>query len=312
VVSKRKEDVNHRNAPSAVIKRPLRRRNRRSGENSVRLGPLDLYKKLPKTNCGDCGQPSCLAFATQVVGYGHELGGCPHLEEAVFKEIGSLLHNQREKGVYVKKENHQIAHEHLKEKIKNHDFQAIASGLEVIYSVDNGAEFLEIPYFGRTVIMTHSGIQQQDDEEFDPWDEILLYNYIFFSGSKPLSGKWVGLESFPNSLSKRVALDDGCHKRINQVFAGAKNALKKACLKLGGVPVTEGHSGDLAFHFYPLPKMPLLLLFWDEDKEEGFEAQTKVLFDNVALEYLDLEGLTFVAEKLAENLISIGKEDFNV
>jgi len=34
--------------------------------------------------------------------------------------------------------------------------------------------------------------------------------------------------------------------------------------------------------------------------------------DESALEYLDLEGLTFVAEKLAENLISIEKEEFNV
>jgi hypothetical protein len=34
--------------------------------------------------------------------------------------------------------------------------------------------------------------------------------------------------------------------------------------------------------------------------------------EEYALEYLDLEGLTFVAEKLAENLISIEKEEFNV
>lgn len=27
------------------------------------LSPLDIYKILPKTNCGECGLPSCLAFA---------------------------------------------------------------------------------------------------------------------------------------------------------------------------------------------------------------------------------------------------------
>jgi hypothetical protein len=47
------------------------------------------------------------------------------------------------------------------------------------------------------------------------------------------------------------------------------------------------------------------LLFWDEDQEEGFEAQAKILFDVTALDYLDLEGLTFVAEKLADKLTSI-------
>jgi hypothetical protein len=45
--------------------------------------------------------------------------------------------------------------------------------------------------------------------------------------------------------------------------------------------------------------------FWDEDQEEGFEAQAKILFDATAFDYLDLEGLTFVAEKLADKLTSI-------
>lgn len=278
----------------------------------MRLGPIDLYKTLPATNCGDCGQPSCLAFATQVVGYGHEVKECPHLEEATLQEIEQALERQREKGIYLKKENHKITRDYLKEKIRNHDFEAISPGLEVGYSVDDGAEALKIPYFGRVVTMRHTGIVRDEDEEFDPWDEVLLYNYIFFSGSKPLKEIWVGLESFPNSLPKRTALEEGCHRRINQVFAGAPRELEEACRKLGGIPVADGHSADLAYRFQPLPRMPLLLLFWDEDKEEGFDSQTKILFDESALEYLDLEGLTFVAEKLVEKLILIEKEELNV
>ena len=29
--------------------------------------PLELYKHLPKTNCGDCGIAACLAFAAAVI-----------------------------------------------------------------------------------------------------------------------------------------------------------------------------------------------------------------------------------------------------
>jgi hypothetical protein len=247
-----------------------------------------------------------------VVGYGHEVKKCPHLGASTLQEIEQVLERQRKEGVYLKKENHKITRDHLKEKIKNHDFEAISSGLKVGYAVDAGVEALKIPYFARVVTMTHTGIVRAKDEEFDPWDEVLLYNYIFFSGSKPLKGIWVGLESFPNSLPKRAALEEGCNRRISQVFAGAQRELEEACGKLGGIPVVDGHSADLAYRFTPLPQMPLLLLFWDEDKEEGFEAQSKILFDESALEYLDLEGLTFVAEKLAENLILIEKEELNV
>ena len=278
----------------------------------MRFGPLELYKKLPKTNCGDCGLSSCLAFATQVVGFGQELGDCPHLDEVTLEELSRTIDEQRDRGVFVKKDNHKITREHLKEKIGNHDFKVIAPGLGLRYCVENGMEALEIPYFERVVTMSHTGIVDGEAGEFDPWDEVLLYNYIFFSGSKPLSGEWVGLESFPNSLPKRAALEEGCHKRLHQLFAGAITELEAACVKLGGAPVLEGHNADLGFRFKPLPKMPLLLLFWDGDKEEGFEAQAKILFDATAMEYLDLEGLTFVAEKLADKLTSIGKEELNV
>ena len=30
------------------------------------LTALDIYKVLPKTNCGECGVPTCLAFAMQL------------------------------------------------------------------------------------------------------------------------------------------------------------------------------------------------------------------------------------------------------
>lgn len=28
---------------------------------------LELLKALPRTNCGECGQPTCMAFATRVI-----------------------------------------------------------------------------------------------------------------------------------------------------------------------------------------------------------------------------------------------------
>jgi hypothetical protein len=33
---------------------------------------LKVLKHLPRTNCGDCGQPTCLAFATQVIKEGED------------------------------------------------------------------------------------------------------------------------------------------------------------------------------------------------------------------------------------------------
>lgn len=211
----------------------------------MRLGPIELFKKLPKTNCGDCGHPSCLAFATQVVGYGEALEDCPHLDEFTLEEVSRKIEEQRDKGIYVKKDNHKITREHLRDKIRNHDFETIASGLGVTYCVHGGMEALKIPYFNRLVTMTHSGIKDEKAQEFDPWDEVLLYNYVYFSGSKPLSRNWVGMEAFPNSLPKRAALEQGCHRRISEVFSGSRDELVRACQELAGQSVADGHNADL-------------------------------------------------------------------
>jgi ArsR family metal-binding transcriptional regulator len=42
-------------------------------------GLMDIYKLLPRTNCKQCGYPSCLAYAAQLREEEAELSQCPHL-----------------------------------------------------------------------------------------------------------------------------------------------------------------------------------------------------------------------------------------
>ena len=45
------------------------------------LTGMHIYKQLPRTNCKDCGFPTCLAFAMQVAAKQKALTDCPHLSE---------------------------------------------------------------------------------------------------------------------------------------------------------------------------------------------------------------------------------------
>jgi acetyl-CoA decarbonylase/synthase, CODH/ACS complex subunit gamma len=47
----------------------------------VGLTGIEIFKKLPKTNCGDCGVPTCLAFAMNLAAGKGELAQCPHVSE---------------------------------------------------------------------------------------------------------------------------------------------------------------------------------------------------------------------------------------
>jgi acetyl-CoA decarbonylase/synthase complex subunit gamma len=45
------------------------------------LTGIQIFKLLPKTNCGECGVPTCLAFAMNLAAGKAELTACPHVSE---------------------------------------------------------------------------------------------------------------------------------------------------------------------------------------------------------------------------------------
>jgi acetyl-CoA decarbonylase/synthase complex subunit gamma len=59
------------------------------------LSPIDVYKLLPKTNCKECGQDNCMAFATKLVNREVTLEQCPPLlkkeHEKAYKQLKDML-----------------------------------------------------------------------------------------------------------------------------------------------------------------------------------------------------------------------------
>jgi len=53
------------------------------------LSGLDIFKLLPKTNCGDCGVPTCMAFAMKLAQKKAELSECPHASEEAKEMLGA-------------------------------------------------------------------------------------------------------------------------------------------------------------------------------------------------------------------------------
>jgi len=51
------------------------------------LTGIQIFKLLPKTNCGDCGVPTCLAFAMNLAGGKAELSACPHVSDEAKEQL---------------------------------------------------------------------------------------------------------------------------------------------------------------------------------------------------------------------------------
>ncbi len=54
------------------------------------LSGIEIFKMLPRTNCGDCGVPTCLAFAMNLAGGKAELAACPHVSEEAKEKLADM------------------------------------------------------------------------------------------------------------------------------------------------------------------------------------------------------------------------------
>ena len=58
------------------------------------VSPIDVYMLLPKTNCKECGEENCMAFATKLVNREVALEQCPPLKkenEKAFNQLWEML-----------------------------------------------------------------------------------------------------------------------------------------------------------------------------------------------------------------------------
>lgn len=270
------------------------------------MNPLDFISLTPKSNCGKCGHPTCLAFAVAVTKGGVRATGCP------FVDVTSLppeLSLENAKGSLEAVDKGQDERDmalvaHLKSKIQGLDFQQLAGRLGASWSPDH-PDALRFSYLGQSVDLGRDQLEVDGRQLVDPRDQILLYNYVSFGGGDLPDGTWVGMESLPNSISKIRTLATYCELRLAERFTARGERLLELCTLVGGKQGSAEQSADVGVIIPVLPYVPLYLLFWDEEPEDGFEAKVKILFDHHVMDFLDLESLVFTAERLADHLAEL-------
>lgn len=263
------------------------------------ITPLELVKRTPKSNCGKCGHPTCLAFAALAVKGVADPKSCPFLDLTGLElPQAATIHEEQ----LHQAQDLQLI-EQLKGKIAPLDFGAIAASLGASRNRTE-PDILRFRYLGQEVTLAKTGILLDGVAPEDPRDQILLYNYVHSGGSIPPVGDWVGLESLPNSISKVRTLATYCENRLAEECAPFPlERVAAATQRLGGSRQPEA-AASLGCIIPVLPRVPHYLLYWQAEPEDGFPARVKVLFDRRVLDYLDLESLVFSAERMADALMA--------
>lgn len=166
------------------------------------LSIVDIYQKLlPKTNCRECGFPTCLAFASMVVSEKHPLENCPHIPRELLEPAKKELAAQYADGKWLKKDPAQSVLAWAKERAASMAVEDLPAriGGEII-ETDSGPA-LRLPYFTETLLIRPGALEKADGSPLNRWEQVLIFNHLSQEGDVMPKGDWKGFQEFPNTVS---------------------------------------------------------------------------------------------------------------
>ena len=249
------------------------------------MNAIELYKELPKKNCGECSQKKCMPFALSLIKGDAELSECPYMtEDAVTELKKKIVHSDWREDLILR----------LREEIRNIGFSDVASHI--------GAELkgraLSIKCMGREFTIDPGG-EVTTKGFITPWIKILILHYIKTGGSADLTGKWVSFSELKSGMVKASSFTRECEEPLREMLDKDFQKVTQLLSRFGGESRYDFPT-EHAWHFLLLPKMPVVILYWPADIEFG--SKVKVLFDSTADKFLDVESIIFLVEGLVYNI----------
>lgn len=255
---------------------------------------VDILKVLDKSNCRQCGCPTCLAFAAQVVQGRKRLRDCPHLSEEAIESLGGDTIQKPQKTE--DRRDEMIGR--LKSEISRVDFDEAAPRIGAARRDGR----LAIPCLGKTFELDGQG-NLYSDCHVNAWVHLPLLNYTVRSAGRDFTGEWVPFKELEQARDWARFFAWRCERGMKQIidedpefFFDAMSLFSPS--PVGQKPGRAFSTADHAIVVYPMPKVPLLIAYWSADEE--FESKLTLFFDRSAEVNLGAESIYMLTMGILE------------
>jgi len=256
--------------------------------------PLEIYKLLDKSNCRECMEKTCMAFASAVYTGKRQLSECPRLDSEIIERFGGRTEKRRP----IEQDLDKLV-EQLKSEIKTIDLSSSAKRLGARFSDDK----LTIKVLGKDFSVDSKG-NLSSDIHIHPWVTIPILSYIIGGAGIPVSGQWVPFRELKNGKTWYRLFGQRCEKPLKRVADTYTDLFEDMIHIFDGVQVENHYASDISLVLHPLPKVPILICYWKP--EDGLESSLNIFFDSTAEDNLNIEsiyalgtGLVRMFEKIA-------------
>ena len=241
--------------------------------------PLELYKHLPKTNCGDCGVSTCLAFAAAVIKEEKRLTECPHLD----RDAAARLEGRIGRQVNIES----IREEQVKELRKQVGTIDVCSRAELLGARKSGGTIV-IKCLGRDFEVDAEG-NVASQCHTHAWFSQPLLDYILHSQGKDISGRWVPFRELEQGKTWNPLFEQRCEKPLKRIADNYIDLFEDLVTMFSGTSSFNNFNSDISVVLFPLPKVPVLICYWKP--EDDMESKLHLFFDDTAEMNLHIESL---------------------
>lgn len=139
------------------------------------LSGIQIYKMLPKTNCKECGFPTCLAFAMKLAAKQVELSSCPYVSEESKAELAESsappirLVSIKSDGFEVKAGNETVMFRHEKTFYNRPGLFVrvkYSASLEAVKELVSRADKYSVNYVGMDLEVDGFALEADDENKF--------------------------------------------------------------------------------------------------------------------------------------------------
>ncbi|MDR2946178.1 MAG: DUF3786 domain-containing protein [Candidatus Adiutrix sp.] len=171
-------------------------------------------------------------------------------------------------------------------------FDLAANAPHVGLAVTEGG--VTVDFFRRLYRADATGVRPLDGGPAGDNHLSLIAHYAMSPGRGEPSGHFLPLGRLSGMIEGRNSFERSMvNGSLGRTFGNDSAALAVAAEALGGLDAgLEQSSGGRAWLFWPFPKVPMKLLFFEADDE--FPAEYRLLFDSRATDFLEFEALGFL------------------
>ena len=254
---------------------------------------FEIFRFLDKSNCGECGEKTCLAFAGAVFLGQKRIHECPKLSREALERFAGEPDDRN-----TNEQNPEEYLQKLKSEVSRLD---LAEASERVGARFSGGK-LTLKILGKDFGIDAEG-NLSAEIHVNPWVAVPFLVHVLRGEGLPASAKWVPFRELGGGRELYPLFQKRCEEPMKRVADTHTDLFDHIVHVFSGRQVEEQFESDISVVLHPLPKVPVMICYWQP--EDGLESSLHIFFDETADRNLDIGSVFTLGTGLAQMFTKI-------